>query len=178
MAFPVTPVSNGFPVTFVGPGAELIGSGSFGSANTQVFTATDISDRFSYLMLRWSALSCDTTTRQPYFQVSTDGTNYDTTAGNYFGQTITGTTVAALNVASLGMSATATNAQAFAGSLCIRGYQGGMYPRYDGWIQSNTTNYNVFGNYIGSTSAIKRLRMIWNSTGSSDAGTYALYGIK
>ena len=36
---------------------------------------------------------------------------------------------------------------------------------------------HLIGTYIGSTSAINAIRILWNSTGNFDGGTIALFGV-
>jgi hypothetical protein len=158
-------------------GKTTIASGSFAANNDQVFSAA-IPETYSYLVLTFDGLSSNTATRQPLFQVSTDaGATYDTTAGNYEYHNITGTTLAKPTLASLGSTVSVTAAQTFSGCIKISNYQGGMRPTFEGHVYANGVYYRVFGVYTGSTNNIDGLRMIWNSTGNSDAGTWSLDGI-
>lgn len=158
-------------------GITTIASGSFAADNSQVI-ATGIPATYAYLILQISGLSSNTSAIHPLIQVSTNnGSTYDTTAGNYLDFNEAGTS---LLEASLTDFIDSTSAITFTSTTKILGYQGG--PRM--MFHSICTDSNGVPNkhiadgvYRGSTSAINAIRMIWSSTGNSDAGTYALYGV-
>ena len=156
-------------------GLQLFKNGSIAAATTQKIDS--IPDSFAYLVLHLAGVSSDTATRQPLIRVSTDnGATFDATAGNYVGRKVTGTTFTALSLGSLIESATVTAAQTFTVSIYIFGYQGGTNPWASARIISNTVEYECSSRYIGSTSPINALRLLWDASGSFDAGTFALYG--
>lgn len=158
----------------------ILASGALPAAN--FVDITNIPARYSYLILQVAGASCATTTRQLWVRASTNnGSSFDATSGNYPGQKMTGATLSAITAASATMleSATMTNAQTQSFTLIIHGYQGGPHPRYDFRTITNTTEYQGLGTFIGAAgSPINALRIIWDSTGNFDAGTYVLYGVQ
>ena len=168
--------------TYQPSGASVIASGSFDAANTHVFSTT-IPETYAYLVLEFTGLSSNTATRYPRFQVSVDaGSTWDTTASNYPGYVISavqngGTAVLATNdQASLAGSMTGVAAAStFTGVIEIFNYQGTL-PHFRGHVLAGAVRNEFSGEYIGSTLNIDGLRMIWNNTGNSDAGTWVLKG--
>lgn len=155
-------------------GIATIASGSFAAANSQVI-ATNIPATYAYLVLQISGLSSNTSTRHPLVQVSTDnGSTYDTTAGNYLDFNEAGT---ALSEASVADFIDQLSAGTFISTTRISAYQGGPNMMFRSVCRDGPTLHIADGIYIGSTSAINAIRMIWSGTGNSDAGTYALYGV-
>jgi hypothetical protein len=154
---------------------DTIKTGSL--AGTSV-TITDIPAYYSGLILKIAGASSGST-EQLYVQASVDnGTTIDTTAGNYPGHKVTGTTWTAMSVASLIESATFTSAQTGSVMLYIDGYQGGPNARTHARVITNATEYQCWSTYIGSTSAITALKILGSAGGTFDAGTYTLYGVR
>lgn len=157
-------------------GIATIASNSFAAANSQVI-ATNIPATYAYLVLQISGLSSNTNTRHPRVQVSTDnGSTYDTTAGNYLDFNEAGT---ALSDASVADFIDQISGATFTSTTRISAYQGGPNMMFHSFCRDNIGPdlHIADGIYIGSTSAINAIRMIWSGTGNSDAGTYALYGV-
>ena len=157
-------------------GITTIASGSLPAAAT--LDIADIPATYAYLVLQITDASSDTASRQVLVQISTDnGLNFDATAGNYKGHVVSAGAVVDWSVASLVQSGNVAAAATGTYRLQISCYQGGAYPLAQN--QVNSTGFQVStGNYIGSTSAINALRILWNGSGNFDAGTYALYGVR
>lgn len=154
----------------------LIASGSLTGATVDI---TNIPATYSQLILQLTGASLDTASRQVLVQGSTNnGVSFDSTAGNYTGFKINGTTTTATTTASLIESANFAAATTQVYSLNITGYQGNTTQQCLALTNSTTPflGYSTIY-YIGSTSAINALRILLNGTGNFDAGTYALYGI-
>lgn len=170
-------------------GITTIASGSLPAASSQ--NITNIPATYAYLILRIAGASSNTASRQPWVRVSTDnGSSFDTTFTNYIwirdtinlsGATFsTAVNDSATGTATMLDTASQTAASTFSGDIYIYGYQGGPWMEWRGFLTSSassTTYYRVGGVYIGSTSAINALRLLWNGSGNFDAGTYALYGV-
>jgi hypothetical protein len=163
-----------------GYGIVTIASGSLPASAT--LPLTNIPGTFSKLILQVSGWSQGTNTSRLRVRASTDnGANYDSTAGSYVGNVITGTTVTNFTtnaLASMLDGATQTTAQVGSATLVIEGYQAGPHKRFNARTISNTTEAQMFGTYIGSASAINALEISMSAAGSFDAGTYALYGVR
>lgn len=158
------------------PGLTAIASGSLsGSA----VTITNIPAIYSHLVLEISGASSGST-EQTLVQVSTNnGSSYDATAANYPGFVVNvgAVTSAASTVATItDAQATRTAAQSDSSTTYLYGYQGGAHAHSTGRMLVNTTEYQFFITYIGSTSAINALKILGSSGGTFDAGTYTLYG--
>jgi hypothetical protein len=139
-------------------------------------TVTDLSDRFSQIVVHLAGVSSDTATRQPLVQVSTDnGATFDTTAANYPGFRVTGSTVAAKAAASLVEAADQAAAATTTVTIVLSAYQGLGYAQYQAY--STSGGYSTMGSYVGSTDPINALKILWNGSGNFDAGTYAVYGV-
>ena len=160
-------------------GITTIESGSIGTGATKDITS--IPATYSYLILQLNGLSSDTATRQPLVQVDTDnGASFDATAGNYEAFRITSTpSLVAATLASLIEGNARAATVTFTWTIYIYGYHGGpnMWWRAKGADSAPASYWGHFGTYIGSTSAINALRVLWNGSGNFDAGTYALYGV-
>lgn len=157
-------------------GIEQIGATLTPTGATASFTS--ISAQFSALALYWTGLSSDTATRALQIQVSTNnGVSYDTTAANYPGKDISGTTVNAKASASLIENVNGAAANTNTGSLLIRPYQGGPLAMYTGYYldPAGTIHWSQ-GAYL-STSAINAIQANWSGSGNFDAGTISLWGI-
>lgn len=160
-------------------GATLIASGSLSGTAVNF---TSIPATYAYLVLQIIGASPNSAASSPYVkvQVSTNnGSSYDTTASNYSGSYISGSTAAATTLASLGDCDVATAApDTWDVTVLLHGYQGGMYPSFQTRAKKNlTNNFASFGVYAGSTTAINALRIYMDGTTTFDAGTYALYGV-
>lgn len=152
-------------------GAVQIATASPTGVATSAFT--NIPATYSYLIIAYSGISCDTATRHPRFFVSqNNGSSYDTTTSNY----------PASSAAGLATSATTQSAaQTAQGYISIFGYQGNSNPIVNAQSAnagSALTTTLSPGFYIGSASAINAIRMDWNGSGNFDAGTWTLYGVK
>ena len=158
-------------------GITTIASGSPGSGTT--LDITSIPATYGYLVLQITDASSDTGTRELLVQASTDnGSSFDTTAGNYTGFDVTGTTVTAYGKASLIKSATQSAASAAQATITIFNYHAGSWPRIEArTVHEDSTSHLNTANYVGSTSAVDALRILWDGSGNFDGGTYALYGI-
>jgi hypothetical protein len=149
-----------------------------GSLSGTSVSLGDIPAYYSGLILKIAGASSGST-EQLLVQASVDnGTSFDATAGNYVGHKVTGTTWTAMSVASLIESATFTSAQTGSVTLYIDGYQGGPNARTHARVITNTTEYQCWATYIGSTSAITALKILGSAGGTFDAGTYTLYGVR
>jgi hypothetical protein len=135
---------------------------------------TGIPATYAHLLFTFTGLSSNTATRKPFFQPSqNNGSSYDTTASNY-------NNGAGVDASLTDGLVTVPAASTFTGYIYIFGYQGNTFPIYMSKAADSGLAASIQTNmlwYIGSISAINALRMIWNGTGNSDAGTYALYGI-
>lgn len=162
-----------------GPYITTIASGSLPAAAT--LAIINIPANFTKIILVITGASSDTATRHLLVRVSTNnGSSYDSTAGSYVGHKITGTTWTNYTtnaLASLIDSVTVTAAQVFNATIYIDGYQGGPNAIIHARVTANAVEYRNFSSYIGSTSPINALQILWNGSGNFDAGTYALYGI-
>jgi hypothetical protein len=157
-------------------GATLIDDGSL--SGSSVVLATNIPQTFAKLILRITGMSYDTAARHALLQVSTDnGSNYDTTVGNYGLFAFAGVSAQASLMTGLNHpnAADAENA-----AVEIGGYQAGMYPRSDGFHRIVGAGINTsWAFYDASTAAINALRLIiGGGAGNFDAGSYALYGVR
>ena len=157
---------------------EIVAATAFPSANL-VVVATSIPQTFASLLLVINGLSMDTASRQYYTQVSTNnGVGYDTTAANYQGVFFNNATAGENSAPTLFLMNTLAAANTSSVVIEITGYQAGSFPL------AKTAGINITNGaaaqiaYVGSTSAVDALRIIMNSTGNFDAGTYALYGVR
>ena len=162
------------------PGIHTIASGSL-PAGANYLDITNIPETYAYLILKVTGAVCATATRALLVRASVDnGSSFDATAANYVGHKITGTTwtnYTSNAFASLIDSVTQTTLQLTSFTLNIHGYQGGPNARADARVISATVEYQNWCTYIGSTSNIDALRIIWNGTGNFSSGTYVLYGV-
>jgi len=155
---------------------QLIATATPSAVATSV--VTDIPRDYNYLVLQFSGLSSDTATRELLLRVSTDnGSTYDSTAANYVGFSLVGTSVAAHTASSLIASGAVAAAGTFAGTVVIHNYQGSSHPQTKTRINNGTEVQNHV-TYIGSTDRINALQLLWNGSGNFDAGTWSLYGIR
>lgn len=164
-------------------GISTIASGSLPSAST--LAIANIPSTYSYLVLHISGISSNTSTRQPFIRVSTDnGTSYDSTAANYvftkFDITTPVSEVKSTQASLIDMANSSSAGDTWDITLNIYGYHGGPFMQWNGRGKSltlSTNNWMLRGIYIGSTSAINALQILWSGSGNFDAGTYALYGV-
>lgn len=160
-----------------GGGIATIASGSFPAATT--LSITSIPAFYKYLIFQINGVSSDTATRHFRLQPSVNnGGAYDTTAANYVGQSNSVAPAAFAEASFCSGIADQAAAVTWTGTVYIFGYQGGPNAYFTSQTRSSvpSTNDNS-GLYIGSTSAINALQVLWNGTGNFDAGTYALYGV-
>jgi hypothetical protein len=161
-------------------GIRTIRSGSLSGTSVSI---TDIPQTFSKLALFVSGAACDTNSRIIEAQVSYDnGSTWDTTATDYFGlaMPIAGG-VANQALASLcEPTAIATAGNPITGLITVSPYQAGPHKEYYSMFsQSGSIREATHGIQIGNAAAgINALRLLWNGSGSFNAGTYALYGIR
>lgn len=158
---------------------DIIASASFPAAAT--LSITSIPATYRYIVLQCAGVSCDTTTRIPFVRVSTNnGSSYDATANNYLGfNWLSGTGgVNSANASLLANIGSQANTATIDFNIAIFGYQGNQWPTaMGGAVQSTPARNTIHSIYVGSTSAINALQVLWNGSGNFDAGTYALYGI-
>jgi hypothetical protein len=177
-------VTNGSgSITIARTGSALISSGNANSGTTVTITGAagaNIPDTYSYLTLQLTAISF-TANISMILRISTDGSTYDSTAGNYHGiytsvdGTPTVTTVAITTANVLGGFSNGAGSDNTDYTITFSPYQGGTYTQ---WV---LTAYNNVGaiTYTGSgfyksTTSLKKIQL---SGGTFDgAGTYALYG--
>lgn len=163
------------PASSSNPTVTTIASGSLPAAAT--LDLTSIAATYRQLQLVLLGASCDTTTRSLQVEISVDNgsnwlaTNYDTV---YAGSS------ASSDTTRLVTTPTIANTTAQDLSLMLFFYQGGAYPSAVWNVRNSVGSTAYFGTstYIGGTSAVNAIRVLWNSTGSFDAGTYALYGVR
>lgn len=158
-----------------------LASGALPAAAT--LSLTSIPPAFSSVHLKLVGVSSNTATRHPRVQVSTNnGVSYDTAAANYVGTQIdaVGPTITAVSSEATlaGLLADAAAANTWDFDIVIWGYQGGPHMQWFARAKPSGGNeLTISGTYLGSTSAINALQVLWNGSGNFDAGTYALYGI-
>jgi len=176
----LTSAGSGLPswTTLSGGGiSTILASTSFPVA--AVYDITNIPATYAYLILQITGVSSDTAARQVRLQFSTNnGSSFDTNTANYEGwRTGIGANdfTASTQVIPIG---DATAAQTVDTTIQLKGYQGGSYPMYESRALDGAGNArHLIGTYIGSTSAINAIRILWNSTGNFDGGTIALFGV-
>lgn len=168
-------------------GLTTIASGS----PTAVATVdiTSIPATYRSLILFWSGISCDTTTRS--FQVTVNAGAGLGSQDHGFHQ-IAGTTVTSVSGGSstCWTAVTQSSAQVSYGYIIFPAYQSGPIKTYYGWSSVAATagamdsgTLTTFWGRLGSagavpaTGAIQGVRLFWNNTGNFDAGSYALYGV-
>lgn len=157
--------------------STILASTSFPAAT--VYDITSIPATYAYLILQITGVSSDTAGRQVRLQFSTNnGSSFDTNTANYEGwRTGIGNNefTASTQVIPIG---DATAAETVNTTIQLKGYQGGSYPMYESRALDGAGNArHLIGTYIGSTSAINAIRILWNSTGNFDGGTIALFGV-
>lgn len=152
-------------------GWTLIDSGSLPSANAKTFTSITARQ----LLLKVNGASCGTATRYLKLQLSTNnGSTYSASAGYYVAA---GTAADAPDSTSF-LPTTTTQGTAGVSSFAVQiTTQGGIC--VGDFSGTSVTTPRVFTIALAGvpSSAVDAMRVIWNSTGSFDAGTYELYGI-
>lgn len=159
-------------------GATVIASGSFPAA--AVLDITNIPQTYSYLFLQVIGASCTGTSAFLRIQVSVNnGSSFDSTTSSYPGVRFDSAAVASLASPSMIKDASTQGIAEFGNAaLVIQGYQNGMQKKFSSRsTHTNTDISEVIGTYVGSTSGINALRILWSVAGDFDAGTYALYGM-
>lgn len=142
-------------------------------------TISSIPNYYGQLILQITGWSQDTNTARLLVRVG-HGSG-DSTAGNYVGQNISGTSVTNFTTnasASMTDGATQTTGQTGSATIVINGYQSGPHALFHARVLANTTETQCFGAYIGVTTAIDTIVIATSAAGNFDAGTYALYGVK
>jgi hypothetical protein len=161
-------------------GIESIANGSL--SGTQV-TITNIPETYTHLILSIEGLSIDTSSRGFQVHPSVDnGSNYDSTAGNFKGTDFVDGTPSAHTIASLMGNATYTANAVVNAVMNLFGYHTG--PKLK--LASSHAEETFFASrissdvaYLGNGSNIDALRIIVSGgSGNFDAGTYNLYGVK
>lgn len=157
-------------------GITTIASGSLSGAAVSI---TNIPATYAFLILQITGASSDTATRQPYVRADTDnGASYDTSASNYTGNFFDAGAVSSAGVASMIKSTTQAAASTWTASLIIQGYQAGpTLTKYFGQVEAAGAIWEVLGSWNKGVNALNALQILWDGTGSFDAGTYALYGV-
>ena len=156
-------------------GYTTLGFGTL--SGSAVVLATSIPATYARLFLRIAGMSFDSASRNPLLQVSTDDSTYDTTAGNYAHQFLSGATTGAVASASLISPVThALAADTSNHTLDIADYQGG-YARSFGMVSIGGAHLVALAAYFGSTSPITALRLV-ASAGNFDGGAWALIGVR
>lgn len=157
-------------------GLTTIASGSISGASTAI---TNIPQTFSSLILEATGVSAGGT-EAINVQVSTNnGGTYDTTAGNYLGYSINSTTTVSNPMASVWLitvTMSAGGAETIGATTTLTGYQNGPPTSITTRLVNSAgpVNYQASGHYL-PTGGIDALRFL---SGTFDAGTYVLYGVK
>ena len=142
-------------------------------------TISSIPAIYSYLVLQITGWSQDTNTARLRVRMGTS--SVDSTAANYVGNIISGTTVTNFTtnaLASMVDGTTQTVSQTGSAVIVIHGYQAGPHKRFESRILANTTESQCFGTYIGAVTAIDMIEISTSAAGAFDAGSYALYGYR
>lgn len=154
---------------------ETIASGSFSAANTQQWTS--ISPAYRYLILKINGLSSNTATRLPALQISTNnGSSY--VATGY--KTVIGDGANTSDIYINSPPADVAAATSYSAVIKFYGYQDASTVSADGYWQDSAGSEfaSSHGFYLAGSGAVNAIRMIWDGTGNSDAGTYVLYGMR
>lgn len=155
---------------------ELIAPTSFPSANS--VDITSIPQTYAALLLVINGLSFDTATRALRMRISSDnGSTVNT--GGFHGNYINNTSVTAAGGGSSPITPAAqTAAQVTTTLVLITGYQAGSFIHFEcAGLDQDSVSHSSNTTFITDTNAVNCLRLIMNSTGNFDAGTYALYGV-
>lgn len=174
--------SDGTDPAWATPAAGGIATIASGSLSGTAVTITGIPETYAYLALQILGGSSDTAARIPLVRASVNnGSSYDATAGNYPGDywDAGGATYQSTTLASLAETASlASAASVFNMTVTIFNYQTGPHKTVEfRYVDAGGASYRGRKFYIGSTDNIDALQILWNGSGSFDAGTYALYGI-
>ncbi len=169
---------SGWDLKYAGPGTAASGgavtvfSGSVGSGTT--LPVTNIPAGYGEIVITGTGISNNTATRTTLVQVSVDnGSNYNTTAGDYDGQFVVGTAVADATLASVVQMTAIAAAVTQTFTITLKNYDGlGGSMSYEA-VAVNSAGERSFtkGIFTGSVSAISAVRLALNGTGNFDAGT-------
>lgn len=153
-------------------GWTLIASGSLPSANLLEFSSITARK----LLLKVSGASCATATRYLKLQLSVNnGSSYSLASAGYY---VAGGTVADNPATDTVLPTTTTETAAGTSSVAIEiTTQGGICVGSFSSTAVSTQRLTTSGLNPPPSSAVDAIRLIWNSTGNFDAGTYELYGI-
>jgi len=162
--------------TFITTIPNLLATGSFSSTTVDI---TNIPQLYSVLYIYFNGVSSGTATRQPLIRVSTNnGSTFDSTAGNYDTMNISALGSTSGTLASLIETVDEAASATWTGVVSLIGYQAGPFTQIEGFVDdSNPGRFKISG-FHRSASAINAIRFLWNGTGSFDAGTYEIYGIR
>lgn len=160
----------------VSGGLDTIKTGSLSGTSV---TLSSIPNYYGQLILQITGWSQDTNTARLLVRIG-HGSG-DSTAANYVGQNISGTSITNFTTnasASVTDGTTQTTGQTGSATVVIDGYQGGPHKRFHSRVLANTTETQSIGTYIGATTDIDTIVIASSAAGSFDAGTYTLYGVK
>ena len=153
-----------------------------GSLTGTAVTIPDIPDTYSHLILQVTGASSNTSSRKLIVQADTDnGVSFDSSASNYMLMSYNGGTaiddVSEATMVSCETSNSSTDTWDF--TITIHGYQAGPTGAVVAGISEVTGGgLRIFnGGHSKGSAAIDALQILWNGSGSFDAGTYALYGV-
>ncbi len=159
----------------VSQGGTVIDSGSLPAAATKSVT---IPAGYSYIVIQTTGWSQATNTARIRVRLGTGGTP-DSTAGNYVGNVITGTTVTNFTTNALASTtdcATQTTAQTGSATVTVNGIGASSHKTFQARVVAATTECLSMGAFIGTTNAIDVVEFSTSAAGNFDAGTYAVIG--
>lgn len=152
-----------------------VASGTLSGAS--VVLATGIVQTFARLFLRIVGMQFDANNCSPALQVSTDSSSYDSTAGNYAHQFLSGASTGAVASASLLTPLThATAGDMSDHTLSIDDYQGG-YARSYGIARISGAHLVALAAYFGSLDPLTALQLVANG-GNFNGGAWKLIGVR
>lgn len=158
-------------------GPTVLASGSFGAVASLALTGLAITWLYPVLLLRIIGASSDTATRYIQVQASTNnGSTYDTTAADYIGNNISGTTVTNWADATLVQYTAVAAANVHRMNLWINGLGRANGINCWGHVNNGTSNFEFESAYIVDGALVNALKVLWNGSGNFDAGTYELVG--
>lgn len=158
----------------VGSGVEHIAGGSIGSVAS--FSITSIPAKYRNLILILRGISNATATRYPIVQISVNnGTSFLTTG--YMSEYGEGAGVD--NTCIARAPAAVAAARSYTAFLEFTGYQTNAATICKAYWQTDDGSEwgNSHGMYVGGSSAVNALKVLWNGSGNFDAGSYDLYGV-
>lgn len=161
-------------------GITTIASGSLAGTAVSII---GIPATYSKLILQVTGASSTVDTRRPLVQIDTDnGASFDSVAANYRLMSYNGGTaldnVTDATIISCDTSNLTTDTWDF--TVAIQSYHAGpKMALISGMSQRAGDGLQIFnGGHAKGTAAINALQILWNGSGSFDAGTYALYGVR